>query len=165
MTRNLFTLSLLGATFAVGVAVADEAADSKFLTDAIQGNLAEVGLGKLAQSQAASADVKAFGARMVSDHTKAGKEAKALAKGLKVAVPTAPSDDQKATYEKLAALKGTEFDKAFVAAMEDGHVKTIDLFKEEAALRDGKVSAYAAKTLPTLEHHKAMVDALAAEDK
>ena len=46
--------------------------DGTFLRDAAQASTAEVALGNLAQKQAASASVKAFAQKMVTDHTRIG---------------------------------------------------------------------------------------------
>src|SRR5262245_13126398 len=45
--------------------------DHKFVTEAANGSMAEVELGKLAQDKASSEQVKSFGKRMVDDHSKA----------------------------------------------------------------------------------------------
>lgn len=47
------------------------AASNTFVTKAVQGGMAEVELGNLAQQNAANEQVKEFGRRMVKDHTKA----------------------------------------------------------------------------------------------
>ena len=49
-------------------------ADRKFLTEAAQGGLAEIELGKLAVEKASNPDVKAFGHHMMEDHGKANEE-------------------------------------------------------------------------------------------
>src|SRR5687768_7302928 len=43
----------------------------EFLTKVLDGNMTEIELGRMAQAQAASPDVKAFAAMMVTDHGKA----------------------------------------------------------------------------------------------
>ena len=43
--------------------------DQTFVTKAIEGNLAEISMGKLAQEKGQSQDVKNFGAMLVHDHT------------------------------------------------------------------------------------------------
>ena len=53
-------------------------ADSQFATKAAAGGIAEVKLGELAQKNASSPDVKAFGQKMVDDHTKAGNKLKSI---------------------------------------------------------------------------------------
>src|SRR6187431_2352222 len=55
------------------------AADKQFAMKAAQGGMAEVELGKLAQSKAQNEKVKAFGARMATDHANAGDKLKQIA--------------------------------------------------------------------------------------
>src|SRR5579875_3864933 len=56
------------------------AADKAFLTDAIQGDAAEVKFGELAEKNGGSNAAKSFGKTLVTDHTKAGDQAKATAR-------------------------------------------------------------------------------------
>src|SRR4051794_31685345 len=48
--------------------------DRSFAEEAAMGGMAEVELGKLAQQNAQSDDVKQFGSRMVQDHTNANQQ-------------------------------------------------------------------------------------------
>jgi putative membrane protein len=50
-----------------------------FMQEAASGGLVEVKLGKIAAQRASSSDVKEFGQRMVTDHTKANDELKDIA--------------------------------------------------------------------------------------
>lgn len=53
--------------------------DEKFAAETAAGGMAEVKLGQLAEQKGSSASVKAFGRRMVTDHSKAGDELKKVA--------------------------------------------------------------------------------------
>ena len=66
--------------------------DTDFAVEAADGGMYEVELGKLAQSNAASADVKKFGQTMVDEHSKANEELKALATQKNITLPGALSD-------------------------------------------------------------------------
>ena len=50
-----------------------KSADVHFMMKAAQGGMAEVKMGQLAAEKASNPDVKAFGQKMVDDHTKAAK--------------------------------------------------------------------------------------------
>src|ERR1700733_4099324 len=54
--------------------------DRTFAIIAAQGGMAEVQMGKMAADKATDPDVKAFGQRMVGDHTKANDQLKAVAR-------------------------------------------------------------------------------------
>src|SRR5689334_15055089 len=60
--------------------------DNSFLITAGQDGMAEIELGKLAASKGQNAEVKQFGQKMVTDHTKAGTELKDLAAKKSVAI-------------------------------------------------------------------------------
>jgi len=65
------------------------AADKAFMMNAAKGGMMEVELGKLAAQNAQNADVKKFGNRMLTDHSKANSELMALAKEESVSLPGA----------------------------------------------------------------------------
>jgi putative membrane protein len=140
--------------------------DFDFMTTAELAGLAEVELGKLAQTKAQNAEVKKFAAMMVTDHTKAGDELKAFGKKKDFKPATEMDSAHKATMEKLKGLSGAEFDKAYVDAMIDDHEDAVDLFEGQA--KDGKdaeLKAFAAKTLPTLQSHLKMINDIKAKLK
>jgi putative membrane protein len=132
---------------------------------AIQGDIAEVQAGQLAEKDGASAGVREFGQTLAKDHTKAKAQAVAVAKELKIEPPTKPTAEAQAEHEKLAAMSGAAFDKAFVEAMIDGHKKTIDAFEKEAQARDGKASALAKEQLPVLKKHLGIAQSLQKKEK
>ena len=107
-----------------GIAVTTD--DAKFAADAANGGLAEVALGKLAQTKATNAQVKSFADMMVTDHGKANDELMAIAKTKNITLPTAPDADHQKKLEDLSKLSGKDFDKAYVDAMVDGHKKALD---------------------------------------
>ena len=151
---------------AFGVAAAGCARDPKdqaFVTKASQGGMAEVQLGQLAATKGVAADVKAFGQRMVSDHTKASDELKAAATAAGATVPGELSSDQRDTLAKLDKEAGQDFDNAYAKAMVKDHKEDIELFREEVSSgQNAGLKAYAQKTLPTLEEHLRMAQALKA---
>lgn len=138
-------------------------ADGAFVRDAGQANKAEVALGNLAQTNAASASVKAFGQKMVTDHTKAYDELAKIAGGKGAMVPTEPNAAQKNTATKLGKMSGAAFDREFAKVMVADHKKAVSLFKNEASSgRDADLKSFASSTLPTIEDHLKMAQQLAA---
>ncbi|MES3018688.1 MAG: DUF4142 domain-containing protein [Bacteroidota bacterium] len=135
--------------------------DSDFMIAAANGGMMEVEAGKLSQTNAASADVKGFGQRMIADHTKAGEELKALAAGKNVILPSVPGEDEQKHLNDMTNMKGADFDKHYVDMMVNDHDKTVSLFEDAAGhAKDADVKAWAAKTLPTLKEHQAAAKAL-----
>ena len=64
------------------------AADRKAIMDMAMSSMAEVEMGKMAQTKSQNADVKAFGQKMVDDHGKALAEVQTLAQSKGVTLPT-----------------------------------------------------------------------------
>lgn len=140
--------------------------DMDFMSTADLAGLAEVELGKLAQTKAQNAEVKKFAALMVTDHTKAGDELKALGKKKDFKPATEMDSNHKATMEKLKGLTGADFDKAYVNAMVDDHEDAVDLFKSHSESgKDPELKAFAAKTLPVLQGHLNMIKDIKAKMK
>ncbi len=138
--------------------------DLAFMNDAAMGGMAEVELGRLAINQAASKEVKAFAQHMIDDHSKAGEELKQLAQGKKVMLPPDVSPTHKEVMGKLSPLKGAEFDRAYVKAMVEDHVKDVTAFEAVSKnATDADVKTFAAKTLPTLQQHLQMIRGIAAK--
>ena len=128
--------------------------EQHFMREAAQGGMAEVQLGQLAARQAANADVKNFGQRMVDDHSKANDELNQLAKSEDVTLPTTVDKKATATQQHLAKLSGADFDRAYMEEMVKDHKKDVAAFEHEAAqAQDPDVKQWAAKTLPTLKEH------------
>jgi putative membrane protein len=128
--------------------------DKTFVTKAAQGGMAEVQLGQLAADKGTSDDVKKFGQRMVTDHSKANDELKTIAQSKNITLPTAVDAKDKALHDRLASLSGAAFDRAYMRNMVADHKKDIAEFRVESKSgKDPEVKAWAEKTLPTLEDH------------
>ena len=87
----------------LGVAVAAPNADKssqKFIKDAIEGNLAEVQMGKLAQDKSMDDGVRSFGDMLVKDHSAGNEKASEVANAIGVTPPTEPNTKQKAMYRQ-----------------------------------------------------------------
>lgn len=135
--------------------------DSEFAVKAASGGMLEVEAGRMAQEKSQNQQIKAFGAKLVTDHTKANDELKALAATKNVTLPTTPGEDAQKHIDELRKLTGTDFDKKFISMMVDDHEDDVNLFKKAADdAKDPGIKAFAAKTLPTLEEHLTMVKEL-----
>ncbi|HVE57775.1 MAG TPA: DUF4142 domain-containing protein [Pyrinomonadaceae bacterium] len=135
-----------------------------FWTKAAQGGMAEVELGKLALQKAQNADVKKFAQMMVTDHTKANDELKALAAKKSVVLPT-DIGSHKSTVDDLSKLSGADFDKAYVDAMVDDHKEDVEFFDDNTDNSDADIKAFTTKTLPTLKKHLEMINGIKAKMK
>jgi putative membrane protein len=124
--------------------------DINFIQDAANAGAAEVADGKVAKERGKSETVKKIGAQMMADHMKTNKELVALAKkkGLGIDI-----DQGKPRKWDMA-----NFDDQYLASMEKDHQTDIKTFEKEASSGDdADLKSWAAKTLPTLKAHLAML--------
>ncbi len=128
--------------------------DRRWLSQAAAGSLHEITLGNLAQTNSSNADVQAFGARLLEDHTLSFQQAEQLATDNGTTVPTAETRSQQRAAQKLARLTGADFDTAFLNESVRGHIKDIQSYENEALRgRNADVRAYAREQLPILMDH------------
>ncbi len=114
--------------------------------------MAEVELGRLAAQKGHSPDVKRFGERMVTDHSKANDELKQLAVRKGITLPAEPTAQQKQEKERLSKLSGVQFDSEYMKLMVEDHDKDVKAFQDEThGAPDPDIKSFAAKTLPTLQ--------------
>jgi putative membrane protein len=140
---------------------AQDKASQKFLTEAIEGNLAEVQMGELAQKNGNSDGVRSFGQMLQKDHSEANQKATAAASSLGMTPPTAPNSKQKADYDRMAKLTGAKFDQEFVKHMIADHKKDIREYDNEAKKKTDAAASYAKEALPTLHKHLETAQSLA----
>ena len=130
------------------------AGDQKFAKEAAIGGMTEVALGKLAQQNGQSDQVKQFGARMVQDHGKANDELQSIAASHDFQLPQQPDKKDQALQDKLERLQGAAFDRAYMSAMVKDHNADMKAFRREAQKgRDPALKQFAEKTLQTIEQH------------
>lgn len=154
MKHGLKMMAVAGMLALAAGSVWAEGSAEKFMKMAIEGNLAEVQLGKLAQQKGSTAEVRAYGQTLEADHASANLNAVKTAMAAGIDVPTAPSNAQQAQYKKLAKLSGKKFDKEFIDMSVDMHEDDVKAYGDEAKVtEDGAVATYASATLPVLQGH------------
>ncbi|KQN38883.1 hypothetical protein ASE92_05545 [Pedobacter sp. Leaf41] len=128
-------------------------AGATFLRKAAVGGIMEVEAAKIAMKNASNQKVKDFAAKMLTDHTQANKELKALATDKKIITPDAlPAEDQ-IHLDEMKKMTGSSFDKHYMDMMVTDHQKTISLFKDGMENKDAKLKEWAGKTLTVIEGH------------
>jgi putative membrane protein len=116
--------------------------DKTFMKKAAKGGMMEVAMGQVAEQKGQSEDVKSFGKRMVTDHSKANDELKSIAskKGFQL-----PSKEHTAKWTS---------DKAYIEMMVKDHEKDLVEFKEEAnSGSDPDVKKFADDTAKMVQEH------------
>jgi putative membrane protein len=118
------------------------AQDKTFIKKAAKGGLMEVAMGNMAEQNAKSDDVKSFGKRMVTDHSKANEELKGIAEKKGVTI------SDKEPTEKWTS------DKTYMNAMVKDHEKDLSEFREEASKgSDPDVKKFADDTAKVIQEH------------
>jgi putative membrane protein len=118
------------------------AKDKAFMRKAAKGGMMEVAMGKMAEEKGQSEGVKAFGKRMVADHSKANEELMALAekKGMKL------------PGEKPAQQWSS--DKDYMNMMVKDHEKDLSEFQAEASSgTDSDLKKFADRTAKVVQKH------------
>lgn len=152
----LLAASLLLATSAY----AQAPNDAQIASIVVTANQIDIDAGKLAESKGSSADVKAFGKQMVTDHTAVNKQAGELAKKLKLTPEdNATSQSLKSgAAENMANLKklsGAAFDKAYIDHEIAYHEQVIDALNKTLIpnAKNAELKALMVKGLPLFEGH------------
>ncbi len=153
---------LAASSFAIAQSNASDD-DKKFVDAALKGGMSEVDLGQLAVKKGASEDVKAFGQKMIDDHTKLGDKMKNVAGDIGVKPPSMENASDIALKGELEVLTGDAFDKAYIKAMLKDHEEDLRDFKKEIA--DGtstEVKGAARQGEMVISHHLALIKKIAA---
>ncbi|MBW4026069.1 MAG: DUF4142 domain-containing protein [Acidobacteria bacterium] len=106
--------------------------DDMFVKKEIQGGMAQLQLGQLAQQKASSDDVKQYAAKMVQDHTKMSSILNQAAQQLHIKPSDKPDGKDKSLVKKLQTSSGQQFDEMYIEAMIKDHKQALKEFKSEA---------------------------------
>jgi putative membrane protein len=133
--------------------------DQHFMTEAIQGDLSEVQMGKLAQDKGQNDRVKQFGKMLQEDHSEHLQKAQQIASQDNLKAPSEPNATQQRTYQRLSELPSGKFDAAFAKDMVQDHKNDISKYRKEA--RSGSdLADFAKQTIPVLQKHLESAEAL-----
>jgi len=149
LRKILLAAAILVPTSAVA------APPAAFLKDAIQGNFSEVTLGRIIQNRSASAQVRSFGATLVSDHGHGLSQAQAIASRMHLRIPAKLTPEARHEQVVLRRLSGRSFDREVRRYMIEDHQKDIAKFRAQARTGDRATSGYAAATVPVMQRHLA----------
>ena len=127
-----------------------------FITAAIQTDDYERQAGRIAQTSGRTADVRSFGAMMVTDHTKTTEDLKAAIQqaGLAVPNPRLSNDEAQMLNALRLSIGQPTFDATYMDQQVKVHQKALALMQaysqggQNALLRNA-----ATTTIPTVERH------------
>lgn len=107
--------------------------DRIFIRQAIDDNLGEIDLAKLAMEKTSNANVRLFAERMIADHNKMNNQMEAIAHHLQVEVPTQPGGNARKIHKKLKALTGPQFDRGYADEMIKLHKDVLIAYQRQLA--------------------------------
>jgi putative membrane protein len=135
------------------------ASDYKFAKTAACGGTFEVNLGNMAASNSKNTAVQQFGKQMVEDHGKAGQQLAQIAQSKGATLPTELTAKQQKEVDKLTAMTGTQFDKAYISLMVKCHKMDEKEFKKASEdAQDADLKGFAANTLTVVQGHLKMAE-------
>jgi len=132
--------------------------DRIFVIHATMGNLNEVSLGRLAMTHSRNSSVLAVAKMTMSEHGAAELDLESAARSQGYPVSKDPGVVNKAFAQKLATMRGSSFDKMYMAAQTAGHEATITLVEHEIEHgNNARIKAYATNKLPGILGHTSMI--------
>lgn len=122
------------------------------------GDSLEVEIARLAETQAASDDVKSVAQTIIRDHSANRDEALQLAQQEQLALAPPPADTSAAhasnVMQQLQALQGEEFDRAFVQRQIEHHQDEVrKLTTMQSTVQDPEVRDFVDRTLTAVQEH------------
>jgi putative membrane protein len=146
-----------GVNSALGIAPKTE----DFIKEAAMSDILEIDAAKIAQDKG-DAEEKTFAGEMITDHTKTSTELKGMVSGdMKAAIPTGLDDSSQKKLGKLRDSKPADFASEYDPMQVSAHKDAVSLFERYAKGGDDpKLKDWAGKTLPTLQHHLEMAQAM-----
>ena len=163
---------LTGLVFATPAALfAQQPNDAQIAAIVVTANQVDIDAGKLAESKASNAQVKAFGRQMVTDHSGVNKQATELVTKLGVkpednATAQSLKSGGDANVKALSALSGAAFDKAYIDHEVAYHQQVLDAVDKTLipSAQNAELKALLEKVRPAfvahLEHAKQVQQSL-----
>lgn len=132
-----------------------------FIKEAAMSDMLEIAAAKIAQDKG-NADEKKFAGQMIIDHTKTSTDLKgAVPSDMHSAIPSSLDDSSQKKLDKLRDTKPEDFASEYDPMQVSAHKDAVSLFERYSKGGDNeKLKAWAARTLPALQHHLEMAQEL-----
>lgn len=135
--------------------------DQQFMIMAAQGNNAEIQTSQMALERSESEEVRQFAQRMIQEHTLANQQLQQIASEYGVELPADPGPLNQAIAEQLSQLSGSEFDRAYMGAQTNAHLRTVALFQTQIQQgQEESLRQYATQLLPAVADHYEMASSM-----
>jgi putative membrane protein len=133
-----------------------------FVKEAATSDMLEIEAAKIAETKG-NADEKKFAAQMVTDHSKTTSELKGLVDSgaVKAQLPASLDSASQKKLDKLKDAKTDNFSSEYDPMQVSAHKDAVSLFERYSKKgENAKLKDWAGKTLPTLQHHLEMAQAM-----
>lgn len=133
-----------------------------FVTEAANSDILEIAAAKVAQEKG-SPDEKKFAEQMITDHTKTSQDLKGMVDSgvVKATVPVKLDSSGQKKLDELHDAKPQDFTGYYDPMQVSAHKDAVSLFERYSKSGDNpKLKDWAGKTLPTLQNHLEMAQAL-----
>ena len=140
-------------------------ADRNLMRTIAQIHMAEVDMGKMAQTRSRDVQVRSFAQRMIDDHDNALQALQKLADANGVILPGGPDKKHAAIKEQLTALSGPEFTRRYLMhAGDNAHREAYQLLQQAVqSAQSPEVKAHASNSLALVQQHLQMANHLIAK--
>jgi len=133
-----------------------------FIKEAANSDMLQIAAATLAQEKG-NAEEKRFAEQMMTDHSKTSSDLKSLvSSGAVMAdIPTALDSSSQKKLDKLRDTRRQAFASEYDPMQISVHKEAVSLFERYSKSGDNpKLMDWAGKTLPTLQHHLDMAEAM-----
>src|SRR6266700_4678287 len=133
-----------------------------FIKEAANSDMLEIVAAKLALEMG-NAEEKKFAEQMMADHGKTSSDLKALVSSgaVKADIPTALDSSSQKKLDKLRDTRRQAFASEYDPMQVSAHKEAVSLFERYSNSGDDPMlKDWASKTLPTLQHHLDMAEAM-----
>jgi putative membrane protein len=128
--------------------------DSRWVSDVLESNYAEIEMAKQAQQKATSKEVKDLAMMLEKDHMALVDEAKALASRKNWEVASAETEDARKKREDMMDDDVAKYQKDWLEMMEDNHERGIKNFEDASDdVGDADLRSWILNTIPKLKAH------------
>lgn len=133
----------------------------EFARAVARSDLQQVALGTLAMQHGESQDVRDLGQRLSTNHTAIQVIVGKAAAKQGIALPTALDGDDAAEVERLGALRGAEFDQAYMMLMAGETARMLALYRwQYDNCTNADLKPFAMQTMPIIAVHARVADEL-----
>jgi putative membrane protein len=128
--------------------------EQDFMMKAVQANMAEIEVARMALQKSGNSDVKDYANMIRRDHTNALEDLTDLMKDKNVQQLKTIAADTEQDISRMNTLSGGEYDREFVNMMVSDHQKAIESFRDQqSSAQNRDVKKYVDDVLPKLEMH------------